>query len=80
MTWRPLRPPGQYAAAEPCLARALDIREKALGPELPHTARSLNNLAELYASQGQYAAAEPLYRRALTSGEGVGAGAPRYGQ
>jgi tetratricopeptide (TPR) repeat protein len=55
----------QYAAAEPLYRRALDITEKALGPEHPATATSLNNLAALYDSQGQYAAAEPLYRRAL---------------
>ena len=29
------------------------------------SAPSLNNLAELYASQGRYAEAEPLYKRAL---------------
>ena len=41
------------------------IREKALGPEHPDTAISLNNLAELYGTTGDYAKAEPLYRRAL---------------
>ena len=41
------------------------IREKALGPEHPETANSLNNLAVLYSSMGDYAKAEPLYRRAL---------------
>src|SRR5262249_18473979 len=55
----------QYAEAEPLCKRALDIREKALGPEHPDTANSLNNLAALYYSQGRYAEAEPLYRRAL---------------
>ncbi len=39
--------------------------EKALGPEHPHVATSLNNLALLYAAQGRYAKAEPLYQRAL---------------
>ena len=34
--------------AEPPLQRALKIREKALGPENPDTATSLNNLAVLY--------------------------------
>ena len=41
------------------------IREKALGPEHPDTAASLNNLAALYYAMGDYAKAEPLYRRAL---------------
>ncbi|MGY4356327.1 tetratricopeptide (TPR) repeat protein [Bradyrhizobium sp. i1.3.1] len=43
----------------------LAIREKALGPEHPDTARSLNNLALLYTATGAYAKAEPLYLRAL---------------
>ena len=45
--------------------RALAIAEKALGPEHPNVATSLNNLAELYRAQGQYAEAEPFYKRAL---------------
>ena len=56
---------GQYAEAEPLLQRALQIREKALGPEHPDVATSLNNLAVLYRAQGRYAEAEPLYQRAL---------------
>jgi len=38
----------QYAKAEPLYNRALAIREKALGPEHPDVATSLNNLAMLY--------------------------------
>ena len=41
------------------------IREKALGPEHPDVAKSLNNLALLYQAQGRYAEAEPLHKRAL---------------
>jgi len=37
--------------------RALAIREKALGPEHPETAESLNNLASLLKDQGDLAAA-----------------------
>ncbi len=37
-----------YVTAEPLLNRALDIREKALGPDHPDVATSLNNIAELY--------------------------------
>ena len=40
--------------------RALAIREKTLGPEHPHVATSLNNLAALYRAQGRYAEAEPV--------------------
>ena len=56
---------GDYAKAEPLYQRALKIREKALGPEHPETAASLNNLAQLYREMGDYAKAEPLYQRAL---------------
>ena len=38
---------------------------KALGPDHPNVATSLNNLAELYRNQGKYAEAEPLYKRSL---------------
>ena len=55
--------------AEPLYERALALREKALGPEHPDVATSLNNLAELYEAQGQYARAEPLYQRALAIAE-----------
>ena len=41
------------------------ILEKALGPEHPDVATSLNNLALIYVAQGHYAAAEPLYQRSL---------------
>jgi tetratricopeptide (TPR) repeat protein len=56
---------GQYADAQPPLEHALALREKALGPEHPNVAASLNNLAELYRAQGRYADAEPRYQRAL---------------
>lgn len=54
-----------HAEAEPLYARALAIVEKALGPEHPNVAMSLNNLAELHRVKGAYARAEPLYARAL---------------
>ena len=56
---------GAYAKAEPLYLRALAITEKALGPDHPDTATSLNNLALLYGSQGAYAKAEPLLRRGI---------------
>ncbi len=52
-------------AVEPLYLRALAIREKALGPNHPNAAISLNNLAALYRARGEYAKAEPLYLRAL---------------
>jgi tetratricopeptide (TPR) repeat protein len=39
--------------------------KKALGPEHPDVATSLDNLAELYRTQGLYAKAEPLYQQSL---------------
>jgi tetratricopeptide (TPR) repeat protein len=56
---------GRYTQAEPLLERALAIREKALGPEHPDVAASLDILAGLYDDQARYAQAKPLYRRAL---------------
>ena len=51
--------------AEPLYKRALAIYEKALGPDHPSVAESLNSLAGFYHAQGSYAEAETLYRRAL---------------
>ncbi len=58
---------GKYAEAKPLYLRSLAIREKALGPEHPDVAESLNNLAGLYDNQGRYAEAEPLHERPLAS-------------
>jgi Tfp pilus assembly protein PilF len=55
----------RYAEAEPLHQRALAIREKALGPDHPDTATSLNNLASPFYNQGRYGEAEPLLQRAL---------------
>jgi tetratricopeptide (TPR) repeat protein len=60
---------GDLAGAEPLFRGALEIAEKALGPEHPDTAGSLNNLAGLLESKGDLAGAEPLYRRALSIAE-----------
>ena len=43
--------------------------EKALGPDHPDVANSLNNLAVLYRDLGRYEAAEPLFKRALAIDE-----------
>jgi len=58
------RAQGAYPKAEPLYVRALDIKEKALGPMHPDVALSLNNLAMLYQGQGAYPKAEPLLSRA----------------
>ncbi len=56
---------GQYDRAVVVAKKALDVAEKAVGPDHPSVATSLNNLALLYDTQGQYAPAEPLYKRSL---------------
>ena len=56
---------GRFSEALPLAQRALAIREKALGPDHPGVAESLNNLAVLYQGQGRYVDAEPLYKRSL---------------
>jgi tetratricopeptide (TPR) repeat protein len=62
---------GDLAAAEPLYRRALEGRERVLGPEHPQTLTSVNNLAGLLESKGDLAAAEPMYRRALEAQERV---------
>src|SRR5262245_16156182 len=56
---------GRYDEAFPPAERALEIREKELGPEHLDVARSLNNLANLNRVKGDHAKAEALYQRAL---------------
>ena len=64
-TWPRCTSPGPLRRGRAALQARLAIREKALGPDHPDVAQSLNNLAELYQAQGRYAEAEPLYKRAL---------------
>jgi CHAT domain-containing protein len=49
----------------PLLQRALEIREKQLGPEHPDTVTALNNLAFVYWNMRRYQKALPLYQRVL---------------
>ncbi|WP_437667593.1 tetratricopeptide repeat protein [Sorangium sp. So ce1182] len=56
---------GRLDAALSLARRALELREKALGPEHPDVATSLNNVAELYRATGDHARAVPLHERAL---------------
>lgn len=65
-TGRYLTERGRYTEAEPLHERALAIGERAVGPDHPDVAMSLNNLAVVRWQQGRYVEAEPLYERALT--------------
>jgi tetratricopeptide (TPR) repeat protein len=53
------------SAARPLFERVLAIYEKALGPEHPGTAATLNSLALLLQDDGDLAGARPLFERAL---------------
>jgi tetratricopeptide (TPR) repeat protein len=55
---------GKYAEVELLYQRALAIREKALGPEHPNVAQSLENYAVLLQETGRGAEAAPLDARA----------------
>ncbi len=56
---------GDLPGALPFSKRALAISEKALGPDHPHTATSLNNLGFLLQAMGDLPAARPYLERAL---------------
>lgn len=60
---------GDYSEALDLHARALAIREQALGPEHPDVAISLNNLAVTHAARGEHEEALALYERALAIDE-----------
>lgn len=56
---------GKYLEARPLWRRAVEIRERVLGPEHLHMAQSLGHLANNYRLTGDYASWEPLRQRAL---------------
>jgi len=60
-----LRLTGDFAAARPLYERALSIREKALGPDHPSVAVSLNSLAILLMTTGDLAEARSRGQRAV---------------
>jgi len=61
---------GRYSDFAVTLCRiALEINERALGPEHLSTCVSINNLARLLHDRGDLDAAEPLFRRALEINE-----------
>ncbi|MBX9581522.1 MAG: tetratricopeptide repeat protein, partial [Gemmataceae bacterium] len=66
VTWRNL---ARYDRAADNLRRAVDLRDRALGPDHPDTLDSVNSLAVVYGTMNDPRRAEPLYRRALEAGE-----------
>ena len=58
------RTQGKYVEAVPLFKRALAIREKALGPEHPHVAQSLENYPDLLRKTNREAEAAELEARA----------------
>ena len=62
---------GDYTKALEYYKKALEIREKVLGPEHPDTATVYNNIALVYGGQGDYAKALEYYKKALEIREKV---------
>ncbi|KAF8536533.1 hypothetical protein BDD12DRAFT_781369 [Trichophaea hybrida] len=62
---------GKYEQAEQMNRRALEGREKVLGPDHPDTMTSVNNLAQVLQSQGKCEQAEQMNRRVLEGREKV---------
>jgi serine/threonine protein kinase/Tfp pilus assembly protein PilF len=61
----------EFDEAEELYGRALELRERALGPDHPDVARSLNNLGLHYQTMGDFARAEHMYLRSLRIREQV---------
>ena len=59
---------GEYPVAEQYYRRAIEIRERALGPEAEETLDSRCRLGEMYYDQGRLAEAEPQLREVLDRG------------
>jgi hypothetical protein len=60
-----------YGRIEPLLQRALQIQETTLGRDHFEVARTLQELAKLYATQASYGRAESLLQRALRIQEAI---------
>jgi len=55
----------RFDEAMPLATRALELREKALGPNHELVASALNNLGSIHLGKYKYAEAEPIFRRSL---------------
>ncbi len=64
-----LREKGDYEGAAKSGQKALELAEKAFGPDDPDTAGSLYNLGQIYVKLKKDAEAEPLFKRALEISE-----------
>src|SRR5215813_6055435 len=60
-----LRIAGKYVEALPHFERALEIRERRLGPDHPDVGQTINGLAIVHYYKGDYAKSESLHQRAL---------------
>ena len=56
---------GSFAEAEECFRRALEIGDRAFGPDNPDSIILINDLTRLYLKQSAYSSAEPLLLRLL---------------
>ncbi len=68
---RKLKVMGPPIEARPSIERALEIRERLLGPDHRDVAVALNGLGRIYRSRGDFAKAESLLHRSLDILEGV---------
>jgi tetratricopeptide (TPR) repeat protein len=62
---------GKYDEARPLIERALEIRERVLGPNHRDVAAAVHNLGFIHSNKGEYDKAEQLYQRALDIWEKV---------
>jgi CHAT domain-containing protein len=56
---------GKYNEALSPLERALEIRDRVLGPDHPKVLANINSLAIVHSYRGEYSKAETLFKRAL---------------
>ena len=56
---------GLFSTAQGLLARAVDIRQRVLGPENPDTLLSMNNLANCLSDEGKFAEGDKFYQKVI---------------
>jgi hypothetical protein len=71
MTWRAIAKNPKLTTAEALRHGTLTIYEKALGPDHPNVALSLNNLAGLYNDESRYADALPIVQRTISQNSAI---------